>query len=678
MERQELIDCFQDTLEKSRTGALAEMTRRAAESSRVYGPGFGSEKMYMLSKCRIQVENCTSLAAARKNLDGGRVAVLNFANPHYPGGGVTRGAMAQEECLCRSSNLYACLSHSRVFAPFYQFHRTKTDHDFSDRLIYTRNVTVFKDDSPLPVQLPEEDWFHVDVITCAAPYLAKRAHVNQAVLLELLSRRIRNILEAAIDNEVRVLILGAFGCGAFRNPPELVARAFRLVLEETRYQGAFSRVIFAVLSSVGSDPYSICPNLASFQMEFLGQSQELEKRRYVGGAQDDPSLFDVRMPGGRVRYRGSESRAYHQWQRENPYYGKQFSVLGDSISTLEGFNPRGHQLYYTGDAGARAGVTGSMDTWWGKVITFFGGELLVNDAWSGCRVSRGNQAQEQFPSGCSDGRTGRLHVGGVRPDVILVYMGVNDWATGIALAPEGEMQLSSADTYFSMAYGLMLRKLRANYPDSEIWCLTLGRTFMQSDPNFCFPDAPGGVSIREVNRQIANAAMANGCRVVDIYGQGIWIDTVDGVHPTAIGMDSLAVSVIRQTADALGCDMLDCELRHAPREGICRLCGKRVEEHKPRQKMLRLQMGSGEILAASGWQVTLGRSRECDLVLENAYVARFQATFTCREGQWFLRDNQTRNGTYLNGVRLEQDREYPLHGGDVISFARKEDAVFLE
>ena len=678
MDRQNLIDCFQDTLEKSQSGDLAIQTQVAAASSRIYLPGFRSEKLYRITQPVIRVVEGTSFAVAAENLGFGRVAVLNFANPHYPGGAVTRGALGQEECLCRSSNLYACLSDERVFEEFYQYHRTKTGHDFSDRLIYTRDVTVFKDDSPVPEELPQEGRFQVDVITCAAPYLAKRKYVNRAVLLDQLCGRIRNILEAAMDQEVQVLILGAFGCGAFQNPPEVVAKAFHVVLEEQRYHGAFSRVIFAIQSSVGGDPYTVCPNIAAFQMEFFGTSAELEKRRYVGGGQEEPGMFDVRMPGGRIRYRGSESRAYHQWRSANPYFGKQFSVLGDSISTLEGYNPRGNKVHYAGDVCIKTGVTGVTDTWWAKVIDFFGGELLVNDSWSGSRVARPAESGEQFPSGCSDRRTGNLHMGNVKPDVILVEMGANDLIFGTPLIPADNLELRSADTCFSLAYGLMLNKLRGNYPDAEIWCVTLGRTAMQAEAGHVCPENGPRGSMQEYNRQIVNSAMAYGCRVADIYTQGIALDTVDGVHPTTIGMDSLAVNVVRQMADEQGAFMLDCALRHVVANGVCRLCGRRVEVELPKQRPLQLRLRSGMMLTASGWQVTLGRSRDCDLVLENPYVARSQATFTCREGRWYLRDNDTRNGTYLNDTRLERDREYLLKSGDVISFARKEEAVFTE
>lgn len=69
---------------------------------------------------------------------------------------------------------------------------------------------------------------------------------NEACLMEIFKGRIKNIMEAAIDNEVDVLVLGAFGCGAFCNPSELVAIAFDLVISENNYLRNFKEIVFAI------------------------------------------------------------------------------------------------------------------------------------------------------------------------------------------------------------------------------------------------------------------------------------------------------------------------------------------------------------------------------------------------------------------------------------------------
>jgi len=108
MDAQVLIDCFDDTMAKSLSGRLRGKTSRAVRSCRVYKESFTAKRRKLTrTKADIIVEKNTSFAAASKYLEHGRTAVLNFANPVQAGGGVGRGAMAQEECLCRSSNLYA-------------------------------------------------------------------------------------------------------------------------------------------------------------------------------------------------------------------------------------------------------------------------------------------------------------------------------------------------------------------------------------------------------------------------------------------------------------------------------------------------------------------------------------------------------------------------------------------
>lgn len=249
MDWSDLIAAFQDTLKISEGPKLAELTRAAKASTRVYPEGFQTQARLPLEKAaRITVEEDTSFAAARRYRAFGRTAVLNFANPVTPGGGVRIGAMAQEECLCRSSNLYLCLTAS-PFPEYYGYHKTMDDRFYSDRLLYTRDVTVFKDDEAIPRLLPEREWFQTDVITCAAPYLAGRGGADAATLKRVFKGRIKNILEAALDNGAGVVILGAFGCGAFKNPPEIVAAAFREAIEENGYGRKFDRIVFAVKKS---------------------------------------------------------------------------------------------------------------------------------------------------------------------------------------------------------------------------------------------------------------------------------------------------------------------------------------------------------------------------------------------------------------------------------------------
>lgn len=204
------------------------------------------------SRAQVKVSGKRSLEAAEFYAkQGKKVCVLNFASATNPGGGVVRGSSAQEECLCRCTTLYPCLNSNELWTWFYAPHRKAANQLYNNDCIYTPQVCVFKSDTRFPEMLPRNEWWFTDIISCAAPNLRekpgtdnKAVKISNAELEELLTSRIRRIFQLAAANENDVLILGAFGCGAFRNPPELVARVFRKVMEE--YIGCFDTIEYAV------------------------------------------------------------------------------------------------------------------------------------------------------------------------------------------------------------------------------------------------------------------------------------------------------------------------------------------------------------------------------------------------------------------------------------------------
>ena len=244
----DLINVFNDTQVRIATDeALRLATEKSREDSRVYDAGFTSGRKTVKSdKLNISVIEGRSFDTARRFTDG-RVAVLNFANPIKPGGGVKGGIKAQEECLCRCSNLYNVISSEELRAPYYEWHQSNKSYSYSDRLIYSPDIKIIKDDDYSRLEIP----FTVDVITCAAPY-SVYGYERESLKATLISR-ITNILEAAADNDVDTVVLGAFGCGVFRNPPDLVAECFREVLVTHGYYRYFKRVVFAIVNSSAFD-----------------------------------------------------------------------------------------------------------------------------------------------------------------------------------------------------------------------------------------------------------------------------------------------------------------------------------------------------------------------------------------------------------------------------------------
>ena len=108
--------------------------------------------------------------------------------------------------------------------------------------------------------MQEKDWYKVNVITCAAPNLRlvpgnamnagdgrKGVKITDRALLELHEKRLTRILDIAAADGNDVVILGAFGCGAFENNPEVVARASKNVVG--KYKKCFRTIEFAVYCS---------------------------------------------------------------------------------------------------------------------------------------------------------------------------------------------------------------------------------------------------------------------------------------------------------------------------------------------------------------------------------------------------------------------------------------------
>ncbi|OQD57092.1 TIGR02452 family protein [Streptomyces phaeoluteigriseus] len=192
---------------------------------------------------RIEVTGESSLEAARRLADA-PVAVLNFASARNPGGGYLNGAQAQEEALCRGSALYTCL----LRAPeFYDHHRAHRDPFYTDRVIHSPAVPVFRDDRGR--FLPEP--YTAGFLTAAAPnagVVLRTAPERASELPRALAVRAERVLETAAAHGYRRLVLGAWGCGVFRNDPVQVAGAFRSLLGPGgRFERTFAHVVFGVL-----------------------------------------------------------------------------------------------------------------------------------------------------------------------------------------------------------------------------------------------------------------------------------------------------------------------------------------------------------------------------------------------------------------------------------------------
>ena len=186
-------------------------------------------------------------AEAASGYPGKHIALLNFASA---------GSSAQEESLCRISTLYLALQGNPASAPFYDYHHSIESYDYSDAALFTPDVLFFKSDETIPEILEERDWISADVITSAAPNLHNEnwnsmTKQRQEEIRAIFLSRIDRILSIAAMANADVLILGAFGCGAFHNPPDVVAECFKEVMPS--YSGYFETIEFAVFTTPRDD-----------------------------------------------------------------------------------------------------------------------------------------------------------------------------------------------------------------------------------------------------------------------------------------------------------------------------------------------------------------------------------------------------------------------------------------
>ena len=236
--------------------------------------------------------------------------------------------------------------------------------------------------------------------------------------------------------------------------------------------------------------------------------------------------------------------------------GKKVSILGDSISTFTGTMPADYNIFYpeSGD------IPNASQTWWGQLLTNTGMVLCRNASSANTDVTGNSLAMDGSAPGCSIRRIADLKgTDGSNPDVILIYMGINDFARSRTLgsfrAPgvqtEGEVMT------FTDAYELMLQKIKALYPSASIYCCTL----LERCDAYGNTGAPAvnqnGDTVADFNAQISAIAAAYGASVIDFYNCGInytnlSLFTVDGIHPTWIGAGVLGQCATQAVLSSVG------------------------------------------------------------------------------------------------------------------------------
>lgn len=170
-----------------------------------------------------------------------KCSLLNFGSAFNPGGGWLTGAQAQEECIARRTTLYASIVDSH----FYKVNEKQGNQFYSGNVIYSPVVKVLKTATNVTVTT---DWTF-SVVTAAAVNMNRVSADAKARVDEVMLRRVRNVLAVMIVNGNRNAVLGAWGCGVFKQDPLKVAGYFKTVLVDEGLLGYFDNVVFAVYKS---------------------------------------------------------------------------------------------------------------------------------------------------------------------------------------------------------------------------------------------------------------------------------------------------------------------------------------------------------------------------------------------------------------------------------------------
>ena len=235
---------------------FAPLLKRCVEGTQCYEPDtLTSIREQVLAKSKtwdrteFELVNETTLQGSARIVESGKyehIGVLNFASAKNPGGGFLGGAKAQEESLARSSGLYRSLLRC---PDYYSYHRQLKTSLYSDWMIFSPDCPVLRTDRGDWLEAP----YVVSFITSPAPNAgaiqANESH-NLSEIPATFRERISKLLALALYHGCDALVLGAWGCGAFRNDPDLVAPIFWEHLgPEGHFWGRFKKIQFSVLDT---------------------------------------------------------------------------------------------------------------------------------------------------------------------------------------------------------------------------------------------------------------------------------------------------------------------------------------------------------------------------------------------------------------------------------------------
>ena len=279
--------------------------------------------------------------------------------------------------------------------------------------------------------------------------------------------------------------------------------------------------------------------------------------------EDENGYAVVIFQRGHIRTKNFNSETFSAANfLKDKFQGKKIAIVGDSISTFRGWLPSDvagfsgstYDWYYP-----RGDVDSVDKTWWYQVAQNLGipAADIANTSWSGSKACGDSTSTTNGHAGCSTKRINDIAIHGYVPDIIIVYIGCNDWyqcglqgynitlgtwAITDAIPAEGTINA------FRSAYALMLSKIQNAYPSSRIFCCTILDDWRRDgigddDSDNAWPSNDGaGYTTKQWNDNIKEIADAFACDVIDLHNCGITYFNIQqyyavdaGLHPNAAG-----------------------------------------------------------------------------------------------------------------------------------------------
>ena len=231
----------------------------------------------------------------------------------------------------------------------------------------------------------------------------------------------------------------------------------------------------------------------------------------------------------------------------NPFKDKWVSILGDSISTYEGYTPEGNETYYP-----KSNVDDVSKTWWHLLLTRLGAKLCVNESWNSREVCGSEENDMESALGKLHRVAGQTYINldgstdtptaDIQPDIILIMLGMNDYNHSCTLGTYEVGRYNETNGEFYHNYNRMLLNIVGSaYKYAQVYCI---------EPNYSDTFGFLGTNSKtnrqlDFNEAINKEANLYGVNVIHLSRLGINKANqdrylIESIHPNATCMKMIA------------------------------------------------------------------------------------------------------------------------------------------